>query len=155
MNKSLEEDDMVLGRVNSQGGINTARSQEYQNMLGDDSIHSVNRFYDDTTIGKYSVIDNNMQLGLVGERKIDKLNQYALQNWKKEGRRKRRPKNKPKAQPQEEVDDYNDLKKIVKLYKIYGNDQLALVNPAENPGILQVRKRSAERRRIEQQMGLG
>ena len=33
-------------------------------------------------------------------------------------------------------EELNDLKKIVDLYKIYGNDSIALVNPAENPGVL-------------------
>ena len=44
--------------------------------------------------------------------------------------------------------------KIVKLLKTYGNDNLALVNPAEKPGILQVRKRSAQKRRIQEQLGM-
>ena len=43
---------------------------------------------------------------------------------------------------------------MVNLYKIYGNDDIAMVNPAEDPGILQVRTRSAERRRLNKQMGL-
>ena len=46
----------------------------------------------------------------------------------------------------------HDLKKIVDLYKIYGNDNIALVNPAENPGVLQVRTRSAEKRKLGQQI---
>ena len=44
--------------------------------------------------------------------------------------------------------EVHDLKKIVDLYKMYGNEKLALVNPVENPKILQVRKRSAEKRKI-------
>ena len=47
-----------------------------------------------------------------------------------------------------------DLSKMVNLYKIYGNDDIAMVNPADDPGILQVRTRSAERRRLNKQMGL-
>lgn len=43
---------------------------------------------------------------------------------------------------------------MVSLYKIYGNDDIAIVNPAEEPGILQVRTRSAERRRLNKQIGL-
>lgn len=45
-------------------------------------------------------------------------------------------------------DELHDLKKIVGLYKIYGNDNVALVNPAENPGVLLVRTRSAEKRKL-------
>ena len=46
------------------------------------------------------------------------------------------------------------MSKIVNLYKLYGNDSVALVNPAENPGILQVRTRSAEKRHLNKQMGI-
>lgn len=51
-----------------------------------------------------------------------------------------------------EIEEFNDLKRIVDLYKIYGNDNIALVNPAENPGVLQVRTRSAEKRKLGQQI---
>jgi len=46
------------------------------------------------------------------------------------------------------------LIKISKLYKIYGNDQVALVNPGDRPGIIQVKKRSQIKERVYKQMGL-
>ena len=48
----------------------------------------------------------------------------------------------------------HDLSKMVNLYKMYGNDGITIVNPAENPGILQVRTRSAEKRHLGKQIGL-
>lgn len=52
-------------------------------------------------------------------------------------------------------EELNDLRKIVNLYKIYGNDNVALVNPAENPGVLLVRTRSAEKRKLGRQVIAG
>lgn len=89
----------------------------------------------------------------MGERKIDKVNHFALQNWNKVNKKRKAKKGKTKRE-RPRSGEINDLRKIVKLYKVYGNDNLALVNPVNNPGILQVRKRSAERRMIERQMGL-
>ena len=42
----------------------------------------------------------------------------------------------------------NDLIKISKLYKVYGNDQVALVNPADRPGVIQVKKRAQIKDRV-------
>lgn len=92
-----------------------------------------------------SALDHNLYVGAVGDRKLDKIDKHAIVNWRKQ--KKKRGK-KTKHLPRSNSGEINDLKRIVNLYKIYGNDNLALVNPAENPGVLQVRNRSAERRRI-------
>jgi hypothetical protein len=86
----------------------------------------------------------------MGDKKLDKIDKHAIKHWRKT-KKKRNQKNKLKRS---NSGDINDLKRIVELYKIYGNDNLALVNPAENPGILQVRNRSAEKRKIHKQLGL-
>lgn len=39
-----------------------------------------------------------------------------------------------------------DISKMVKLFKIYGNDEAVIVNPVENPGILEVRSTQVEKR---------
>ena len=40
------------------------------------------------------------------------------------------------------------MNKIIELYKIYGNDTTALVNPAENRFVLEVRDRGYEVNRL-------
>jgi hypothetical protein len=40
------------------------------------------------------------------------------------------------------------MEKIIELYKIYGNDKSALVNPAENRYVLEVRNREYEVNRV-------
>ena len=86
----------------------------------------------------------------MGDKKLDKIDKHAIKHWRK-SKKKRNTKNKLRRSNSGEI---NDLKRIVELYKVYGNDNLALVNPAENPGILQVRNRSAEKRKIHKQLGL-
>lgn len=98
-----------------------------------------------------SALDHNLYVGAVGDRRLDKIDKHAMVNWRKQKKRKGK---KQKNLPRSNSGEINDLKRIVNLYKIYGNDNLALVNPAENPGVLQVRNRSAERRRIQKQMGV-
>mmetsp|Transcript_38735 Transcript_38735/g.58913 ORF Transcript_38735/g.58913 Transcript_38735/m.58913 type:complete len:87 (-) Transcript_38735:686-946(-) len=86
-----------------------------------------------------------MDIGVVGTKKLDKVDKYAIKNWRKNVKKRKKKKEEVRRSNSGEI---NDLKKIIGLYKLYGNDGLALVNPAENPGVLQVRKRSAERRKI-------
>jgi hypothetical protein len=116
----------------------TYRSGGDKKVLGEDSLHSAGGpLLDDShTIGNLSIVDNNMELGVVGERQIDRVNQYALKNWRKVNRKKKPKKRIRDERDLPEKDELNDLRKIVKLYKIYGNDKLALVNPVENQGIL-------------------
>ena len=82
---------------------------------------------------------------------LDHLDRAAIKRWRKNVKKARK-----KGQLKQDDDvELHDLSKMVNLYKIYGNDKIALVNPAEAPGILQVRTRSAEKRRLTKQMGLG
>ncbi len=105
---------------------------------------------DSQTLGQFS-LDYRLDIGVVGNKKLDKVDKYAIKNWRKNVKRRKKKKEEVRRSNSGEI---NDLRKIIGLYKIYGNDGLALVNPAENPGVLQVRKRSAERRKIQRQMGL-
>jgi hypothetical protein len=42
------------------------------------------------------------------------------------------------------------ISKIIDMYKVYGTDKVALVNPAENPYILQVKDRKeAEKKQFD------
>lgn len=95
-------------------------------------------------------LDQNVYINAMGDKKLDKIDKHAIKHWRKT-KKKRNKKNKMRRSNSGEI---NDLKRIVELYKLYGNDNLALVNPAENPGILQVRNRSAEKRKIHKQLGL-
>lgn len=81
---------------------------------------------------------------------LDTVDKNAIKRWKKNVTKARK---KGQLKHDEELLNH-DLSKMVNLYKIYGNDEIAMVNPAENPGILQVRTRSAEKRHLSKQMGL-
>ena len=71
-------------------------------------------------------------MGNISSQNIDAFDKHALARWKKTVKKCRK-----KGQLQRtDSDELTDLKKIVDLYKIYGNDGVALVNPAENPGVL-------------------
>jgi hypothetical protein len=63
-------------------------------------------------------------------KKVDKLDQDAIRSWKRKQKRRKNDKLRPESA------EIHDLRKIVDLYKMYGNDKLALVNPVENPKIL-------------------
>ena len=83
-------------------------------------------------------------------KQLDTVDKAAIKRWRKNV-------TKARKKGQLKFDDgvlLQDLSKMVNLYKIYGNDDIAMVNPADDPGILQVRTRSAERRRLNKQMGL-
>lgn len=81
---------------------------------------------------------------------LDAVDKAAIKRWRKNVKKARK-----KGQlKQDDNVELHDMSKIVHLYKIYGNDAVALVNPVENPGILQVRPRSAERRILNKQMGI-
>ena len=85
-------------------------------------------------------------MGNISSAALDAFDKQALKRWKKTVRKAAKVGNMKRTDNEE----LNDLRKIVDLYKIYGNDNIALVNPAENPGVLQVRTRSAEKRKLGQ-----
>lgn len=63
---------------------------------------------------------------------LDSVDKQAIRRWRRTVKKARK-----KGQLKHEDDlELRDLSKIVNLYKLYGNDAVALVNPAENPGIL-------------------
>ncbi len=71
-----------------------------------------------------------MPIGEIGA--VDALDKHAIKRWRKNVR-KARKRGQLARSPSGELDD---LKKIVNLYKVYGNDNTALVNPIEQPGVL-------------------
>ena len=91
-----------------------------------DSKKYVSGYHDDM------FLDQNVYINAMGDKKLDKIDKHAIKHWRKTKKKKNR-KNKLRRSNSGEI---NDLKRIVELYKLYGNDNLALVNPAENPGIL-------------------
>ena len=106
---------------------------------------------DSQTIGQLSLLEQGLYMGKISTSHLDAFDKQALKRWKKTVKRS-------KKQGQLKVnddDELHDLKKIVGLYKIYGNDNVALVNPAENPGMLLVRTRSAEKRKLNRQVVAG
>ena len=68
------------------------------------------------------------------ESNIDKVGKYAINSYIKN-------KNRTRGMRRSYSGNLRDVQKIVQVYSIYGNDKLALVNPREKPGILQVRER--------------
>jgi hypothetical protein len=79
-----------------------------------------------------SLLEAGLQMGNISSAALDAFDKQALKRWKKTVK-KAAKKGKMKRN---EIEEFNDLKRIVDLYKIYGNDNIALVNPAENPGVL-------------------
>ena len=72
--------------------------------------------------------------------KLDNLDKDALRRWRN---------NVAKARKKGDLkhDDgalVQDMSKMVKLFKIYGHDEAVIVNPVDNPGILQVRSTATE-----------
>lgn len=104
---------------------------------------------DSATLGQYSLF-GEQALFVPTTKQLDSVDKAAIKRWRKHVKKARK---KGQLKQNDDV-ELHDLSKMVNLYKIYGNDAIALVNPAENPGILQVRTRSAEKRRINKQMGI-
>lgn len=103
-----------------------ARAQRLRDDASVDSKRYVSGYHDDM------FLDQNVYINAMGDKKLDKIDKHAIKHWRKTKKKKNR-KNKLRRSNSGEI---NDLKRIVELYKLYGNDNLALVNPAENPGIL-------------------
>ena len=122
---------------NFKGGLGRDLTPEDRYKLNEDSRN---------TIHQLDLINQGIYL----PQNLDSVDKHAIKRWKK-NQKKARKKGQLKNN---DSTDLNDLAKIVNLYKIYGNDNIALVNPADNPGILQVRTRSAEKRMINKQMGV-
>ena len=50
---------------------------------------------DDThTMGQLSALDQNLYIGAVGDRKLDKIDQHAIVNWRKQKRKGKGKKGK-------------------------------------------------------------
>lgn len=109
---------------------------------------------DSQTIGQMSQFEQNIYIGAVAGNKIDTTDKDALISWHKSQMKKNKSKKGKVQGPGHHLrrsnsgSQLNDIKKIAQLYHIYGSDNLALVHPAEQPGTLLVRKRSAQYRKI-------
>ena len=102
-------------------------------------------------MGQFSLWGKTGGMYVPKTQKLDTVDKNAIKRWRKNV-------TKARKKGQLKHDDgvlLQDLSKMVNLYKIYGNDDVAMVNPVENPGILQVRTRSAEKRHLNKQMGFG
>lgn len=93
-------------------------------------------------------IDNISKLGkqtgvyVPKQKNLDNIDKDALRRWRKNVSKARK---KGELKHDEEV-LIQDISKMVKLFKIYGNDEAVIVNPVENPGILEVRSTQVEKR---------
>lgn len=59
------------------------------------SRHNGRYFNDDThTMGQLSALDQNLYIGAVGDRKLDKIDKHAIVNWRKQKRKGKGKKGK-------------------------------------------------------------
>ena len=80
--------------------------------------------------------------------KLDLMDRDALDNWRKNYEYLAKKNNVQRSIESQKA----DMNKIIELYKIYGNDTTALVNPAENRFVLEVRDRGYEVNRLNDQI---
>jgi len=117
-----------------------------------DSIQRQNRrgrgVFHDESIGQLDVLDQNIYIGSIGAKKIDQTDERAIKSWYKNVKRRKGRAGQQVLRRSNSGEIINDLIKISKLYKVYGNDQVALVNPADRPGVIQVKKRSHIKDRV-------
>ena len=76
---------------------------------------------------------------------LDQLDREALRRWYVNAKRFVKPKDEKQA--------LKDVKKVCSMYKLYGSEQVALVNPVGNKLNLSVQSREAAERRQDRQFG--
>ena len=84
--------------------------------------------------------DFSTNIAALGKKYIDQVDAKALKRWYKNVRAKQGAGGKNSKKNSKAV--INDMMKFGKLFNAYGNDQIAIVNPADRPDMIQIKNRS-------------
>ena len=97
--------------------------------------------------------DFSTNIAALGKKNIDQVDAKALKRWYKNVRAKQGGGKSKNAKKNSKA-VINDMMKFGKLFNAYGNDQIAIVNPADRPDMIQIKNRSQIKERVFKQMGL-